>query len=71
MQDFFRTFYDSRSTYLENFMLGHEWVDEIYIYNYRLHTNCFWSLGLKVAVSYIGYSTLIRRQKGKHGRHIY
>jgi hypothetical protein len=31
--------------------------------NYKVHTYCHWSLGLKVTVSYVRNTTLIKRLK--------
>jgi hypothetical protein len=66
-----KTFCDPVNTFLESFMLGHEWVDEIRIFfNYQLQTRC-WSLGLEITVSYIGNTTLISEAKSEPGRLIH
>jgi hypothetical protein len=43
-------------------MLVHGWADEIFFYNYKLHTRC-WLLGLKITANYVGNTTLVKKVK--------
>jgi hypothetical protein len=58
MQDFFKIVCHSLRTFLESFMLFHEYVDELHICcNDRLNTYSCWSLALEITLSYVVGST--------------